>query len=234
VRPDIAKLAVSYRLFIYDAYVFEGNQSTYGFARFDDEKGTGFGKWALQRAFTSLWVDRKGKGYASFWYGETGTGVRYFPNGFDNPPAPDPVLSGNDRLMGVATDKAGRIYVVDAGTSQVIRYDDVNGSNRVAFGSAGNGIGQFKNPGGIFIDSKDRIYVADTGNSRIVQFDSMTGEGWRTYDGAAYGGVGAQEGFITYGQKAIRSFGSTTSRAREWFSTAAIRLVTRCFRIPVE
>jgi sugar lactone lactonase YvrE len=53
-------------------------------------------------------------------------------------------------------------------------------------------VNQFLHPGGIAIDRFDRIYVADRGNSRIACFNNMSGGGWITYDGRAYGRVGAQ------------------------------------------
>jgi DNA-binding beta-propeller fold protein YncE len=35
-------------------------------------------------------------------------------------------------------------------------------------GGTGSGVGQFYQPGGVWIDQRDRIYVADTFNGRVV------------------------------------------------------------------
>jgi streptogramin lyase len=96
------------------------------------------------------------------------------------------------RPTAIACDKQGRIYITDADLGQVIRIDDLFGTNLVSFGSTGSGVGQFKNPFGITIDASGRIYVADLGNNRIVRIDNMNGDGWKTYDGQQYGGRGCQ------------------------------------------
>jgi streptogramin lyase len=197
-RPQVARpaleLARSARVYVYDQYVMPGDQESYRLGHFDDFDGKGWTQTAAMRAITSLWVDAKGREFFSYWYGQTGSGIALCNAGFHNP-SQTKFTGPLKRAMGIATDRQGRIYVVDAELNAVLRMDDISGAGLVSFGSAGNGIGQFKNPGAITIDRNGRIYVADTGNSRIVQFDSMTGEGWRTYDGQAYGGVGAQVQF---------------------------------------
>jgi DNA-binding beta-propeller fold protein YncE len=80
--------------------------------------------------------------------------------------------------IGVAIDSNGRIYVADYGNNRIVRMDNMNGDNRLTFGSMGIGQGQFSGPSGIAVDSSFHIYVADSGNNRIVEIDNMSGAGW--------------------------------------------------------
>ena len=70
--------------------------------------------------------------------------------------------------QGLAVDKAGRIYVADAGAGRVEVFDS---------GESGNGhlrtIGEGKlvRPVGIWIDNRDRLYVADAGRDMVAQFE---------------------------------------------------------------
>ena len=50
----------------------------------------------------------------------------------------------------------------------------------MAFGIAGSGTGQFREPRGIAVDALGRLYVADFRNHRIVRINDMTGAGWRS------------------------------------------------------
>lgn len=67
-------------------------------------------------------------------------------------------------------------------SEQILRADDLLGTNQISFGSQGSGVGQFYGAYGIALDSAGRIYVADTYNSRIVRMDDMTGANWITFD----------------------------------------------------
>ena len=58
------------------------------------------------------------------------------------------------------------IIVSDFHNHQVKVYD-AEGTFKFAFGSNGEGNGQFNAPTGVAIDSKGNILVADWGNSRI-------------------------------------------------------------------
>ena len=70
--------------------------------------------------------------------------------------------------QGLAVDKAGRVYVADAGAGRVEVYDS---------GEAGNGFlrtigeGKLVRPVGAWIDNRDRLYVADAGRDMVVQFE---------------------------------------------------------------
>ncbi len=66
-------------------------------------------------------------------------------------------------------------------TGQLVRSDDLDGTNLTTYGTQGGGMGQFSGAYGIALDSSGRIYVADTYNSRIVRIDDITGTNWTTY-----------------------------------------------------
>jgi DNA-binding beta-propeller fold protein YncE len=57
-----------------------------------------------------------------------------------------------------------------ANSSHRIQQFDQNGRFVKAFGSEGNGNGQFKNPHGIAVDADDNIIVTDSMNCRIQIF----------------------------------------------------------------
>jgi hypothetical protein len=79
------------------------------------------------------------------------------------------------------------LYFSNSG--QIVRSDDLNGTNLTTYGTPGSGVGQFSGAYGIALDSSGRIYVADTYNSRIVRIDDFKGTNWTTF--GTYGsGVG--------------------------------------------
>ena len=71
----------------------------------------------------------------------------------------------------VAAAPNGDIYVTDALNSRVLRFD-ARGIFITAWGSQGNGNGQFAKPRGIAVDSDGFVYVADANGHRIQKFDS--------------------------------------------------------------
>ena len=75
-------------------------------------------------------------------------------------------------------------------TGQILRSDDLNGSNLISYGTQGSDVGQFYGAYGIAVDSAGRIYVADTYNSRIVRIDDMSGTNWTSF--GTYGSDVAQ------------------------------------------
>ncbi len=70
---------------------------------------------------------------------------------------------------GIAADRDGHFYVVDAHFENVQIFDE-NGGLLMAFGEEGSGRGEFSLPAGIAIDGQDRIWVADAGNRRVQVF----------------------------------------------------------------
>ena len=75
-------------------------------------------------------------------------------------------------------------YFTD-GNARILRADDLSGTNAIAYGTQGSGVGQFYGPQGIALDSSGRIYIADIYNDRIVRIDDMNGTNWTSY--GAYG-----------------------------------------------
>jgi streptogramin lyase len=74
-------------------------------------------------------------------------------------------------------------------SGQILRSDDLNGTNLISYGTQGSDVGQFYGAYGIALDSAGRIYVADTYNSRVVRIDDMNGRNWASF-GTSGSGVG--------------------------------------------
>lgn len=80
-------------------------------------------------------------------------------------------VTGLNNPQGIAVDSADNIYVANAGTNTIRKYD--SGLTFVDdFGSAGSGDGQFSTPKGLAFDASDRLYVCDSGNDRVQVFDT--------------------------------------------------------------
>src|SRR5579863_8764991 len=71
-------------------------------------------------------------------------------------------------------------YFTD-GNARILRADDLSGTNAIAYGTQGSGVGQFYGPQGIALDSAGRIYIADIYNDRIVRIDDMNGTNWTSF-----------------------------------------------------
>lgn len=68
----------------------------------------------------------------------------------------------------------GYLYVVDSANFRVQKFD-MTGEFIMAWGSFGNGDGQFYFPRGVAVDQEDgSVYVVDMGNHRIQKFDTST------------------------------------------------------------
>jgi hypothetical protein len=78
------------------------------------------------------------------------------------------------RHKGVATDRHGHVYVVDALFHALQIFD---GSGRLLLGLGGQGRerGEFWLPAGVFVGDDDLIYVADSYNQRVQVFRYIGG-----------------------------------------------------------
>lgn len=93
-------------------------------------------------------------------------------------------LSGGEKKpMGVATDSAGNIYVVEYSNHRVVKYDS-SGTELLTWGSYGGGNGSFRYPRDIAVDGSGNVYVADSWNDRIQKFDTSGNylAKWGSYD----------------------------------------------------
>jgi len=81
----------------------------------------------------------------------------------------------------IALDKENRIIVASI-KGLITRIDDIEGKNRVTFGTWGTDKGNFRTLLGVAVDSKNRIYVVDQKNQRLVRIDDVYGNGWITFD----------------------------------------------------
>jgi Abnormal spindle-like microcephaly-assoc'd, ASPM-SPD-2-Hydin/NHL repeat len=79
------------------------------------------------------------------------------------------------------------LYVTDNANSQLVRSDDLWGTNKQVFGTTGTRTNQFSGPRGVAVDISGRIYVVDSSNCRIVRVDNMTGANWTTLGGGRCG-----------------------------------------------
>jgi DNA-binding beta-propeller fold protein YncE len=85
------------------------------------------------------------------------------------------VVGSDEKTFGrptdIAWDSAGNFYVSDGYTNaRVVKFDQA-GRYVTAWGTPGDGPGQFRVAHSIGIDSKDRVYVSDRENNRIQIFD---------------------------------------------------------------
>jgi hypothetical protein len=89
---------------------------------------------------------------------------------------PLPLLTGTTVLVspsGLAVDSLGGLYIADAATGQIARYDLQNGTT-TAVSLAGLTPG-LSSPRGLALDESDNLYVADSGNDRIVEISASSG-----------------------------------------------------------
>jgi DNA-binding beta-propeller fold protein YncE len=78
------------------------------------------------------------------------------------------------RSRGIALDREGHIYLVDAAFNNFQLFDQ-EGQLLLWVGQAGREAGQFDSPAGIFIDGRNYIYVADRLNARVQIFQFLGG-----------------------------------------------------------
>ena len=70
------------------------------------------------------------------------------------------------------------VLVGDLANTRILGADNIDGNNLVAYGSSGNGVGQFETIAGLAQDSARRIYITDSALNRLVRIDDMTGANW--------------------------------------------------------
>src|SRR5467141_338923 len=114
------------------------------------------------------------------------------------------VNAATQAITGLTSQRFGTGGVVVSGTTgynsaytpfyfsnsgQILRSDDLDGTNLISYGTQGSDVGQFYGAYGIALDSAGRIYVADTYNSRVVRIDDMNGRNWTSFgtSGSAVG-----------------------------------------------
>src|SRR5437867_2624201 len=90
------------------------------------------------------------------------------------------VAGNSSEVTPMLAASAGHIYISVASRHAILRVDDMTGAGWTTLGNWGSSVGQFNEPGGIFVDRAGRIYVADQGNHRIVRMNDMRGTGWTT------------------------------------------------------
>jgi sugar lactone lactonase YvrE/Tol biopolymer transport system component len=78
-------------------------------------------------------------------------------------------------LYGVWVDSSNRIYLADSANNQILRVDDMNGSNPSTLDGKSSSAGRLVGPAGICLDSSGRFYISDTANERVVRFDDWNG-----------------------------------------------------------
>src|SRR5262249_8093544 len=72
---------------------------------------------------------------------------------------------------GIATDSLGKVYVSDAGTNTVQKFDaDGNFVSTIDGTSAPQG--HFQSLGGVAVDPANNLWVADSGTSNVIEFNS--------------------------------------------------------------
>jgi streptogramin lyase len=94
-------------------------------------------------------------------------------------------------------DGAGNIYVTNAGSGLVIKYDQ-DGNYLGSFGGMGDQLTQFAKPKGITVDDAGRVYVVDGGTNVVQLYDDqfrlLTFFGW---PGLPYGSLNGPSGIVT-------------------------------------
>ena len=90
-----------------------------------------------------------------------------------HPKPPAPAVDGLFRqVTDITWDKAGNGYISDGYINSRVAKVSAGGEWLGAWGTPGDGPGQFNTPHSIASDAEDNIYVADRGNRRIQVFDT--------------------------------------------------------------
>jgi hypothetical protein len=74
---------------------------------------------------------------------------------------------------GLAVDSSGNVYVADAGSSKIQKFNGSDGTvNSLVIGSAITNYGNLSAPSGVYVASNGDIYIADTNNYKMVKTSS--------------------------------------------------------------
>lgn len=106
-----------------------------------------------------------------------------------------PAISGVANIVNGSIDIGGRLYLIDATNSAIVRFDDVAADGRVVFGSHGSGVNQFLNPVRVTGDNLNNVYVVDRDRNALVRFKPGTAN-WDVLDLSPWF-VGADEPDVT-------------------------------------
>ena len=114
--------------------------------------------------------------------------VEYVPSSPTSYPKVGTVVAGGggegsglnqlDDPSGVALDAHGDLFVGDSGNNRVTEYAynastgtyTSSGTVVAGTGTAGSGLNQLNDPGGVALDAKGDLFVADTSNNRVEEF----------------------------------------------------------------
>jgi len=80
------------------------------------------------------------------------------------------IKPGADQPSDMSVGPNGDVYLVDGVNNRIIVVDS-GGRWKFAFGTAGEGKGEFKHPLGIDISDNGKVFIADSGNHRIQVFN---------------------------------------------------------------
>jgi sugar lactone lactonase YvrE len=100
----------------------------------------------------------------------------------------------------VALDASGDLFVSDTANARIMEYtyNTLTGSyaatGRIVAGTgtAGSGLRQLNEPGGVAFDAEGDLFVADTGNNRVVEFAYNSGTGTYASTATKVAGTGTQ------------------------------------------
>ena len=108
--------------------------------------------------------------------------------------------AGSGTAGGIAADTLGNVFIADATTSSIKKYD-TTGRFLLSWGTAGSGAGQFNGPLSVATDPAGAVYVLDEGNQRVQKFDGAGNflTAWGYAPGAVIPTPGTEGGNTTAG-----------------------------------
>jgi sugar lactone lactonase YvrE len=132
------------------------------------------------------------------------------------------------RPLGIATDRAGNVWMVDREGNRVEKFDE-EGHYLSQFGSKGSGNGQLLEPSNIVRTAAGNLWVTDTGNHRVEEFNAAgqyvqqfgtNGSGGGTQFLAPFGIAATSDGMLWVGDSStgrVAEFRETVAQASERF-----------------